>query len=123
MIAVSALRLPLLRRLALLLLVEGLGLLALGVGSALQDRSREAVLAALLAALTGLLLIGLARAADRGRGWSRSPAVVVNLFALPIGLSVVDAGEWPVGVGVLSLAVAVLYLFATPELRLAFREG
>lgn len=126
--AVSETRPTLLRRLALLLLLEGLGLLALGgvyaVVTVRQDAGdrRAALLAAAAAALAGAVLALLARAADRGRGWARSPAVVLNLVALPVGLSVLDAGQWAAGFPVLLLAGSVLYLFATPQLRRVFRE-
>ena len=116
---------PLLGRLALVLLVEGLALTAIGavygVVSWDGDDWRPAALAAATAVLAGLLLVGLARATIRGRGWSRSPAVTVNLFALPIGLEVIDGGQVIAGAVVLGLAATVLYLYATPSLRLLFR--
>lgn len=121
-------RVPLLRRLALLLALEGALLVLLGAGygmASLTDASERAPaeLAAASAVLLGLLLLVLARAVDRERRWARSPAVVLNVFPLPIGLGILQAGVWWVGVPVLLLAGSVLYLFATPDLRELFREG
>lgn len=118
---------PLTRRLALLLAVEGLGLVGVGAWYAvasLGDRSERAPaeLSAGVAVLTGLILLLLARGADRGRGWARSPAVVLNIFPFPLALSMLNAGVWWVAVPLIVLAGSVLYLFATPELRETFRE-
>jgi hypothetical protein len=118
---------PLVRRLALLLALEGLLLIGLGVAygvAGLSQSSQELAteLAAGLAVLTGVVLLAVARGTDRGRGWARSPAVVVNVFPFPIGLGMLDAGLWWVAVPMVVLAGSVLYLFATPALRLVFRE-
>ena len=118
---------PLTRRLALVLAVEGLALTGLGAWYAvasLSDRSQRAPaeLEAGAAVLTGLVLLLLARGADRGRGWARSPAVVLNVFPFPVALTLVNAGVWWVAVPLVLVAGTVLYLFATPELRETFRE-
>ena len=115
------------RRLAALLALEGALLVALGVVYAAvscygaKDRA-AAELAAGAAVLAGAVLLVLARAAARGRGWSRSPAVVLNVFPFPIALGVVQAGDWWAALPLLGLAGSVLYLYATPELRELFRE-
>ena len=119
---------PLIRRLALLLALEGVLLVALGVGygvASLTDTSERAPaeLAAVTAALMGVVLLLLARAVGRERRWARSPSVVLNVFPLPVAVGVLQAGVWWVGVPMLLLAGSVLYLFATPELREAFRES
>ncbi|MDP9181937.1 MAG: hypothetical protein M3P04_04065 [Actinomycetota bacterium] len=119
---------PLVRRLALLLALEGVLLGALGIGygvASLTDTSERAPaeLAAAAAVLAGVVLLLLARAVDRERRWARSPAVVLNVFPLPVAVGVLQAGVWWVGVPMLLLAGSVLYLFATPELREAFRES
>jgi hypothetical protein len=119
---------PLLRRLTLLLALEGLLLVLLGLGyggASLTDESDRAAaeLAAAGAVLAGVVLLLLARAVDRRRAWARSPAVVLNVLPLPIALGVLQAGVWWVGVPMLLLAGAVLYLFATPDLRALFREA
>jgi hypothetical protein len=117
---------PLVRRLALLLALEGLLLVGVGVTYGIQSLSASdrapAESAAAFAVVAGLVLLVLARGADRGRGWARSPAVVLNVFPFPLALSMINAGIWWVAVPMVALAGAVLYLFATPELRLAFRE-
>jgi hypothetical protein len=66
-------------------------------------------------------LLPIARGMSRAAGWSRSPAVVVQLLALPIGYGLVQGQVWWAAVPVLLLAGSVLYLLATPEARLAFR--
>ncbi|HUR15571.1 MAG TPA: hypothetical protein VM097_13940 [Mycobacteriales bacterium] len=119
---------PLLRRLALLLALEGLLVVLLGVGyglASLTDDSERAPaeLAAAGAVLAGVVLLLLARAVDRQRRWARSPAVVLNVLPLPVALGVLQAGVWWVGVPMLLLAGSVLYLFATPDLRDLFRES
>ncbi|MGB8649234.1 MAG: hypothetical protein WCD35_01095 [Mycobacteriales bacterium] len=118
---------PLSRRLALLLALEGVALVALGIGygvAGLSDSSERAPteLAAAAAVLTGLVLVLLARATDRLRPWSRSPAVVLNVFPFPVALGLLQAGLWWVALPMLLVAGSVLYLYATPELRLVFRE-
>jgi hypothetical protein len=119
---------PLLRRLSLLLALEGVLLVLLGIGygvASLTDRSQRAPaeLAAAGAVLAGVALLLLARGVDRGRGWARTPAVVLNLFPLPVAVGALQAGAWWVGLPVLLLAGTVLYLFATPDLRALFRES
>lgn len=119
---------PLARRLALLLLLEGVVLSALGLGYGGYALSRSgdhtpAVIAGGAALVVGGVLVLLARAVDRQGRWARSPAVTLNVFPLPVALQALAGGAWWVGVPLLLLAGSVLYLFATPELRDAFREG
>ncbi len=113
----------LLRRLALLLALEGVALVGLGVEYAVVSHdSSAALLAAGAAAVTGLVLLVLARAADRARRWARSPAVVLNVFPLPVGLTALQSGAVYVGLVLMLLPATVLYLFATPDLREVFRD-
>ena len=116
------------RRAAVLLVTEAVGLAGLAavylVGGVTGDAlSRTGALlgAAMFALLAGLLLL-LARAVDAVRGWARSPVVVLQLLALPVGIGLAQAQIWPAAVPVLLLAGAVLYQLATPEARIAFRE-
>jgi hypothetical protein len=119
---------PLVRRLALLLALEGVLLAALGAWYgvvSLSDTSERAPaeLAAAAAVVAGVVLLLLGRGVDGQRGWARSPAVVLNVFPLPVALGVFQAGVWWVATPMVLLAVSVLYLFATPELRQAFRAS
>ncbi len=114
-------------RAALLVGVEGAALTAIGVGYGLGgllgdpfDRAAT-LLQAGLALAAGLLLVVLARALQAVRGWARSPAVVLQLLALPVGAGLVQGRVWWAALPVLGLAGAVLYQLATPEARLAFR--
>ena len=118
---------PLPRRLALLLAAEGVALVLLGVGygvASLSDSSERAPaeLAAAAAVLAGVVLLVLGRAADSVKPWSRSPAIVLNVFPFPVALGLLQAGVWWVALPMVLLAGAVLYLYATPELRERFRE-
>lgn len=114
-------------RAALLVTIEGAGLAGLGVAYAVagvlgrpEDRLATE-LAAALAVAVGLVLLPVARGLRQARPWARSPAVVVQLFCLPVGYGLAQGRVWPAAVVVLGLSVAVLYLLASPEARLAFR--
>ena len=108
--------------------VEGVALVLLGVvygGAGLVgdpfDRTAT-LLEAGLAVIVGVLVLLVARALADVRGWARSPAVVVQLLALPVGYGLVQGEVWLAAVPVLGLALAVLYHLFTAEARLAFRE-
>ena len=114
-------------RAALLVGLEGAVLVVLGAGYAVAgvvgepfDRTAT-LLEGGLAALVGVLVLLVARSLHLVRGWARSPAVVVQLLALPVGAGLVQGGVWLAAAAVLGLAGAVLYQLATPEARLAFR--
>ena len=114
-------------RAALLVGAEGAALVVLGTGYAVAgvvgdpfDRTAT-LLEGGFAALAGVLLLVVARGLLGVRGWARSPAVVLQLLALPVGLGLVQGGVLVAAVPVLGLAVGVLYQLATPEARLAFR--
>lgn len=118
---------PLVRRLSLLVSLEGVALVLLGVlyGGYALSRSgdhRAAELAGLAALMVGVLLVVLGRALGRERAWARAPVVTLNVFPLPVALQALGAGAWWVGVPLLLLAGSILYLFATPGLRDTFRE-
>lgn len=116
-------------RAALAVAAEGLALLVLGVGYAVAglvgapfDRTAT-LLEGGFAALGGGALLLLARGLGQRRSWARSPTVVVQLLALPVGYGLVQGGVLYAAVPVLGLALAVLYLLASPEARLIFRDG
>lgn len=117
------------RRAALLLAVEGVALAAVGVADGVAtvagtpaDRTSSLVIAA-FAIGAGVVLLVLARAVDRLHRWARSPAVVFQLLALPVGTGLVQGRVWVAAVPVFLLAGATLYHFATPQAREAFRES
>ena len=116
------------RRAALLVALEGVLLVGLGVVYAAagvlgqpEDRAGTVLAGAIVVAVGGLLLL-VARALDRARGWARSPAVVVQLFALPVGYGLAQNRLWPAAVVVLGLSVAVLLQLAAPDARAAFER-
>ncbi len=117
-----------LRRIALLVGVQALALVVVGVVYAVVSATGSpenllaAELAAALAVAAGVLMAVMARAVDRGLGWPRSPLVVLNVLALPVGLSLVQSKVYAAGLPVLLLAGAVLYLLATPDARQALRR-
>jgi len=69
--------------------------------------------------LTGLVVALLARAVLRRCGWARTPALVVQLVALPVGADQVLSQVWLTGSLVLLLAGATTYhlLAAAADLR------
>lgn len=111
---------------AALLVLEGAALTLLGVAFGVagvvgdpDDRALSLVEAGLVV-LLGVALLLLGRAVDRERGWARSPAVTVQLLALPAGVGLAQNGVWWLAAVVLGLAGTVLFQLATPEARLAF---
>ena len=112
------------RRAAVLVAVEGVGLVGVGVAYAVAGLLGEpedrvgAELLGVIAVVVGLLLLLVARALDRRRSWARSPAVVVQLLALPVGYRLAQGKVWLAAVVVLGLAVAVLVQLFTPAARL-----
>jgi hypothetical protein len=112
---------------ALVAAVEGAALSGVGAFYAVKtlldrpDSYARAGLGALMALAGGALLLLLARALLRIRGWARSPVVVLQILALPVGWSLgVQAGLIGYGGPILLLAVAELVLLFTPEARAAF---
>ena len=114
-------------RAALLVGVEGAALTVLGLGYGVAgvvgepfDRLGTLIEAAFVV-LVGLLVLLVARGMTRAAGWSRSPAVVLQLLAVPVGVGLVQGQVFYAAVPVLGLAAGVLYHLAAPEARLAFR--
>lgn len=104
-----------LRRAAVLVAVEGVALALLGlvdaVASAVGQPANRVLsfTAAGFALGTGLLLLLLARALHRARGWSRSPTVVVQLLAFPVGTGLAQGRVWIAAAAVLFLAGATTF--------------
>ncbi len=79
----------------------------------------EVVILALVAAGLGAAAAGLARVA----GWARGPVVAAQIFLGLSGFVAAFEAQRPlIGVPVLVLVAAVLYLLATPASRLAYLE-
>jgi hypothetical protein len=106
--------------------LEGLALLAAaGVLVAKSvtghpDSVGRALLGAALAAAAALVLVLCARALVRLRPAARTPVVVLEVLALPVGYSLAFQADRVVyGGPILIAAAAVLYLLFTPPARAA----
>lgn len=115
---------------AAVLVVEALGLIALGALVFIKVLTGSpssvvfAIIAGLMATGTGVVLLALGRAVRRCRGWAYVPVIVLQGVALPVGYSLaVEAGLWQYGGPVLLLAVAELCLLVTPSSRRVLGPG
>ena len=115
-----------LRRAALLVGLEGAALVVLGLGygvAGVVGEPFDRLATVLEAAFTVVIGVGLALVA-RGllgaRRWARSPAILAQLLALPVGVGLVQGRVWWAAAPVLLLAAAVLAHLATPSARAAF---
>ena len=99
----------------------GVGYSVAGVVGDPFDRTAT-LLGAAFTVLAGVLVLLVARGLHRVAGWARSPAVVLQLLALPVGVGLVQGRVWYAAVPLLLLAGSVLYLLATPEARLVFLD-
>lgn len=100
--------------------VEGIGLVGFGVfvglgiprgGTVLQSTALAAVIA-----IMGLAAVLVGFGLDRRRRWSRGPAVVTQLIAIPIGVSLIRSGWLPLGLPLVFVAVSGLVLLFSPQL-------
>jgi hypothetical protein len=112
-----------LRVAAALAALEGLALVGAALLYALRgvlgdaESAAGAELGALLIAGVGALLLAAARGLLHRRRWARSPVVVVQLLAVPVGLSLVGGGVLAAGLAVLALAAATIGALASPQGR------
>ncbi|MDT7571725.1 MAG: hypothetical protein QOE05_1899 [Actinomycetota bacterium] len=103
------------RRAALLLAVEGIALLVVAVAllvataTGSPDNRGLSYGVAGFALAGGAVLLLLGRAVDRRQGWARSPAVVLQLLAGPVGIGFLQGGHWAAGVPILICAAATLW--------------
>ncbi len=117
-----------LRRAALLVAVEGAGLLLVGVvytATSLLARPEDplgAVLEGLLALVAGAAVLAVARGLGVPRGWAFSPAIVTQLFLLVVAWGLLQGRVYAVAVPLLLLAAGVLVLMSRPEARAAYRD-
>jgi hypothetical protein len=97
-------------------------LLFLTVTSSAASLSRalaEVVMAAGGAAVLGAAAVGLWRVA----AWARGPVIAIQLLLAALAYTTAFEADQPlIGLPVLVLVVAELYLLATPEARLAYLE-
>ena len=104
------------------LAVGALWLLYLVLSSTADSVSRalgEVVFVGAGAAVLGAAAVGLWRVA----GWARGPVVVLQLLLAALAYTAAfEAGQPVIGLPVLVLVAAELYLLATPESRLAYLE-
>ncbi len=85
------------------------------VGRALAEVVYIGIFGAVLAAAA----VGLRRVS----AWARAPVVVLQILLGLLGYTLAFSGGLPLlGIPLIALAVAELYLLATPEARLAFYE-
>jgi hypothetical protein len=78
------------------------------VGKPLDPASAIGVTVLALAGGGGMLLV--ARGLLQARRWSRSPAVLTQLFAVPISVSMIQSGQYAIGVPMIVLALTALVL-------------
>ncbi|MCF6743296.1 hypothetical protein E9529_03210 [Blastococcus sp. KM273128] len=120
---------PSLRRAALVVALEGLafGVLTLVLLYLTLTGNAESVPRALaevvLAALAAGLLLAAARGLWRVADWARAPVVALQLFLGLTGFTLAFSAQQPlIGLPILALVGAVLYLLAAPDSRLAYED-
>jgi hypothetical protein len=90
-----------------------------GSADSLSRALAEVVAVGAGAAVLGVAAAGLWRVA----GWARGPVIVLQLLLAALAYTTAFEAEQPlIGVPVLVLVAAELYLLATPEARLAYLE-
>lgn len=111
--------------------LDGLALLVfavfLGVDSVTGDPVQGATSAAVLTATTAVIGLGVAVVCvglARRRRWSRSPAVLTQILALPVAYSLVRGDGGAVGIPLGATALLALGLLVNPATsRVLLREG
>ena len=107
---------------AALLLAGALVLLWLTLTSD-PDSVGRALAEVVYVGIFGVALAAAAVGLRRLSGWARGPVVVLQILLGLFGYSTAFAGGRPLlGLPLIALAVAELYLLATPEARLAFLD-
>lgn len=103
--------------------LEGLGLLAGGIWMLVRgltgqpDDRQQAVTGGLTLVVLALLPLLAARGLLGRRSWSRGPAVITQLLALPVAYNLLrsDSVAIPVGIVLAVVAVTALVLLLNPE--------
>ncbi|MFF9767380.1 hypothetical protein ACF1GT_12315 [Streptomyces sp. NPDC014636] len=98
------------------LVAGGLWVLVLGLTGDPDDRQQAVTLGITLVVLALLPLLA-ARGLLLRRGWSRGPAVITQLMALPVAYSLLQADSMaiPAGIALAVVAVAALVLLVNGE--------
>jgi hypothetical protein len=114
--------------LALLVLLQGAGLLGFAVFYLVEIiAGRSGALGrawfgfALIAA-GGVALVLVARGLVRARRWSRTPALLTQIFIVPVAVGLMQGGLWYAGVPLLLWAAAVAILLLRPSTAESFRD-
>lgn len=97
------------------LVVGGVWTLVLGIGGDPDDRQQAVTLAITLIVLALLPLLA-ARGLLLRRGWSRGPAVITQIMALPVAYSLLqaDSAAIPAGIALAVVALTALVLLLNP---------
>ncbi|MFJ4815687.1 hypothetical protein [Streptomyces sp. NPDC088801] len=100
----------------LALVVGGVWILVLGLTGHPDDR-QQAVTGGITLVVLALLPLLAARGLLGRRSWSRGPAVITQLLALPVAYNLLQADSMaiPAGIALAVVAVASLVLLVNPE--------
>ncbi|MFD6170637.1 hypothetical protein [Streptomyces coeruleorubidus] len=100
----------------LALVVGGVWMLVLGL-TAEPDNRQQAVTGGVTLVVLALLPLLAARGLLGRRSWSRGPAVITQLMALPVAYNLLQADSMaiPAGIALAVVAVAALVLLVNPE--------
>jgi hypothetical protein len=112
-----------------LVALQGLGLVVVAVFYVVEtlvatatDTGR-ALVSGLLALVAGVGLLLVGRGLSRGGRWARSPALVINLIAVPVAIGLFQGGRWYVGGPLLVWAVAVVVLLFSSSVNAALEDA
>ncbi|POX55579.1 hypothetical protein C3489_09710 [Streptomyces sp. Ru71] len=100
----------------LTVLVGGVWMLALGLTGEVDHR-QQAVTGGVTLVILALLPLLAARGLLARRSWSRGPAVITQLMALPVSYSLIhaDGVAIPAGIALAAVAIAALVLLVNGE--------